>query len=191
MNQFGFAASDPVNNSDPLGLKVCFSGGTEAERRRMADALAVAAEVSYTWNSTTGCMENARAINPNSRIANQVAAFINNTTRTATFRPGRLPNSGTGRNDTGSGMDSYFGGNIVRFLIDLGDTTRTYGVVPNGTRPCLTVQGATYTLEMIMLHELGHASDFFTPVFGVDEAMTFERAYTQRMQMPSRPPSCH
>ena len=182
------------NNSDPFGLKVCFEGD-ESQRRTMADALAVAAEITYTWNSGTGCMENARPIHPGNAVAEQVAGFINHVTKTAIFAPGRLPGSGSGSN-TGSGVVPSSGGaDVVRILIDFGDVKRRYGVVPyvlnNGQTRCSFVPGARYTMEMIMIHETGHTGYFFDPVQGVDEAMTFERAYTSRVGMPLRPDECH
>ncbi len=53
MNLYGYAAGDPINNSDPFGLKVCFAG-KKAEVAEMKAAMETATQTTFELNSD-GC----------------------------------------------------------------------------------------------------------------------------------------
>jgi uncharacterized protein RhaS with RHS repeats len=188
LNQYGYAGGDPVNGSDPFGLKVCFEG-TKSQQRRQRQEFERANRVEITsFDEDTGCATAAKANDASDSYAVDLAALISDPQFVAKFAYGRLP--GIARSEAGSGYDRV----TRRTLIDRSDFGRPYGVAPEAST-CRYVQGATYTAEMVWLHEAAHAlasyNEKYQPSAFSDPVMDQEQALQLRTGKPVRPAICH
>ncbi len=174
LNLYGYANGDPINGSDPFGLKVCFKG---KDQQRLADSTAAATGTTFTLDSG-GCAENVQAAggkwNATSRGFASLAA------------------------DTLFTYDMAFGIGGSRFdkdgiTIDLGQVGTPYGTQRQGAG-CVSSSGAVYDEVSIIAHELGHAYAFQqgrNTRRSTSTAIGWENRTNRGRGRPSRSARCH
>ncbi len=192
LNQYGFAAGDPVGGGDPYGLRVCFEGRTQMDQQRLADDVMQATGTMFALDGSGCTDESVTMPGADAKVADAFAELAHSE-QTYTFVEGRAP--GSGWPQLGSGFDDRGAKTIY---INRGDALAYYGVTPVGTTPsgqtiCQATGNSRYRLDQIIIHEMGHAYAFESGVSRTrnDPAMTFERSYQARFGLPSRPDACH
>jgi len=60
LNLYGFGVADPINFSDPFGLKVCVTGKTSAQLQRAKDAVSDGTDTDIKWDRDN-CVESFKA----------------------------------------------------------------------------------------------------------------------------------
>lgn len=196
LNQYGFSSGDPINNSDPFGLTVCF-GGNQSERESLAREFMQATGTKFDLKDmdANGCVSNASiswTSNVDSRISREVRAIIRGSDR-VTLRYGRLNSITEGR---GSGFDGQ------SFLIDTTDVGQLYGVQyqrmslqrdPTKIIRHCDGDGSTYDLAQIIVHELGHVVDYQKGAPGPFSswAVRLENYHNASKGKTQRPDLCH
>ena len=174
LNLYGYAGGDPINGSDPFGLKVCFKG---KDQQRLADSTAAATGTTFNLDSG-GCAENVQAAggkwNASSRGFASLAA------------------------DTLFTYDMAYGIGGSRFdnngmTIDLGQVGTPYGTQRQGAG-CVSSSGAVYDEVSIVAHELGHAYAFqqgWSAGRSTSTAIGWENRINRGRGRPSRSVRCH
>lgn len=143
-NLYGFAEGDPINYSDPFGLKVCVSG-TEAQIEDLKNGLEDATDSKIKWDDDN-CVKNFEPRGSRGFVGIQ-AKF------------GALVRSRNGYwvqfgNQMG---DSYYYPRVFTAEIDTDNMATFYHARPNGSRVCSTY--IRPTLGALIVHELiGHAA---------------------------------
>jgi RHS repeat-associated protein len=159
LNSYGFAAGDPVNFSDPFGLKVCYKG-TQAEvyRLRTATEAATGAQVHLDRNNCIRAIGNAMM--PGLRGLRNRLELIHS--RPSEYDVGfRYSADTTWRGSTCMNNMSHFCPEDQVVEIDEGDIGRKY---PANYAGCYVIGAlgagpkVTESLASIIAHELlGHA----------------------------------
>jgi RHS repeat-associated protein len=187
INLYGFGSGDPLNYSDPLGLRVCFQGRGVLE---LAAATHIATGTTFDLD-TDGCVINVQAAGGkwteiNTEFADLAAA------------PDLVPVHFRGKGDR-KGSRTAAGG----ISIDRSDFGRPYGTKlrfrdSQGVPHCDTSPGATFTEWSVIAHELGHAfSEWISEdtenakQINNETAVNWENSYNLSHGKPARSQWCH
>lgn len=81
MNQYGFGDADPVGNSDPFGLKVCFNS---KHRALLVEATKRATNSDFEVDETTGCVIESTVVHHGGREWTELQAAFMRRVRSAT-----------------------------------------------------------------------------------------------------------
>lgn len=191
LNQYGFAGSDPIGNSDPFGLKVCFQGNQQ-QRQSLADEYMQATGTKFALDGS-GCTNSATR-DASSGVSEATSkAFIQLAESASLFTTswGRIPGIQAWERGSGLGWPSA---NSPVFYIDSTDVGNDYGtaVLPGTNKVCSTSAGATYGLHQIIAHEVGEMYGNIAKS-GTSEhwALMLETFNLLDAQKPLRHPSCH
>lgn len=191
LNQYGLAGSDPIGNSDPFGLTVCFHGNQQ-QRPAAADEYVQATGTKFALDGA-GCTRGATR-DASSGVSEAISkAFIQMAESAITFTTswGRIPGIQAHERGSGLGWPAF---NAPVFYIDQSDVGHDYGtaVIPGPTETCSTSPGATYSLHQIIVHEVGEMHGFIARSgTSEDWALMLETFHLIDAQKPLRHPSCH
>jgi RHS repeat-associated protein len=154
LNLYGYAGGDPVNHSDPFGLRVCFKG-SGSERRRLQRATEGAIEADLTVGDD-GCVTDVapwRLVQQNGLLGLFEMLQQASSDYFIAFAPAGCGSPG-----------SCFNPRLQTAFIREGDIGRYYR---GSGSPCwiggIGSNNGQFTLESIIVHELlGHGYDWLT-----------------------------